>query len=460
MEKNIAIVGAGLCGALLGLRLGQLGHRVTLFEKRPDMRKQKVDAGRSINLALSDRGLAGLRLVGLEDEARKLCIPMHGRMIHPLKGDVFLSKYSGRNEEYINSISREGLNALMLDAADRFDHVQIRFEKAVNDLDLSAKQLLFNNQEKFKYDYLFGTDGAGSVVRKYYEKQRDFLFSHSIDWLSHSYKELSIPATEQGGWQIEKHALHIWPRGGFMLIALPNLDGSFTVTLFLSRSEGKESFKELDSEQKVLEFFEAWFPDVLPLIPDLTAQFFQNPTSALGTVKCRPWNADAKTLLMGDAAHAIVPFYGQGMNASFEDVLVFDQLLQTSNNWEKAFKNFTTHRKPDTDAIADLAIDNFYEMRDNVAHEDFQRKRKIEMRLEEQYEAYDAQSNQGYSSKYSLVTFNEVIGYNEAMQRGRAQDKAILSMLNEGIINENDDLDNLLKAIQEKTKSILALNNY
>ncbi|MDT8346433.1 MAG: NAD(P)/FAD-dependent oxidoreductase [Flavobacteriaceae bacterium] len=460
MQKNITIVGAGLCGALLGLRLGQLGHRVTLYEKRPDMRKQKVDAGRSINLALSDRGLAGLRLVGLEDEAKKLCIPMHGRMIHPLNGEAFLSRYSGRKEEYINSISREGLNALMLDAADRFEQVQIRFEQAVSDVDLSSKQMVFNNQEKVQYDYLFGTDGAGSVVRKYYEKQRSFLFSHSIDWLSHSYKELSIPANEQGGWKIEKHALHIWPRGGFMLIALPNLDGSFTVTLFLSRSEGKESFMHLNTEQKVQQFFKDWFPDVIPLIPDLTEQFFQNPTSALGTVKCRPWNADANTLLMGDAAHAIVPFYGQGMNASFEDVLVFDRFLNTSKNWGSVFEDFANYRKPDTDAIADLAIDNFYEMRDNVAHEDFQRKRKIEMRLEEHFDAFDSQTMKGYSSKYSLVTFNEVIGYNQAMQRGRAQDKAILSMLKEGVISENDDLDELLKAIQEKTKSILALNKY
>ena len=453
---KLLIAGAGLCGSLLGLRLAQRGYTVDILEKRPDMRKQQVDGGRSINLALSDRGLKALKLVGLEEEVRKLCIPMYGRLIHDKKGNTFTSKYSGREGEYINSISREELNKLLLDEADRYDHVRIDFDDAVSEVDIKNSSVTYydseSDQEKvWNADVLFGTDGAGSKVRKAYVKQRDFLFSNGTFWLPHGYKELSIPPAADGSWRLEKNALHIWPRGGYMVIALPNLDGSFTVTLFLQYAGEGYSFNTLDTEEKVAAFFNKEFPDLVPHIPDLVHQYFENPSPPLGTVRCSPYDAYGKCLLMGDAAHAIVPFYGQGMNASFEDVSILDRILEESSNWHDAFAKFTKIRKPDADAIADLAVDNFIEMRDSVANPLFQEKRKIEMQLE------GAFAKAEYCSKYSLVTFPpEGVSYREAMLRGRAQDKAILWLLEKDKITTDDEPHTLLKVIQDKTEEILS----
>lgn len=454
---NILITGAGLCGSLLGLRLAQRGYKVDILEKRPDMRKNVVDGGRSINLALSDRGLAGLKLVGLEEEARRLCIPMHGRLIHDVEGNTFTSNYSGREGEYINSISREELNKLLLDAADRYDNVHIDFNDAVTGVDLKNSRVNYHDSEtglekEWKADVLFGTDGAGSMVRKAMAKQRDFLFSNSIDWLPHGYKELEIPAASDGGWRIEKNALHIWPRGGFMLIALPNLDGSFTLTLFMQYDGDGPAFNNITTDSEIMTFFETYFKDVIPHIPNLVEQYQTNPAPPLGTVRCSPWTAYGSNLIMGDAAHAIVPFYGQGMNASFEDVVVFDQLLEKHESWEDAFSAFSTARKPDADAIAELALDNFVEMRDSVAHPDFQKKRQIEMRLE------GAFAKAEYQSKYSLVTFPATgVSYHDAIKRGRAQDKAILWLLKENQIKVDDDLNELLEKINRKTEEVLWL---
>lgn len=466
-DKKILITGAGLCGSLLGLRLGQLGYHVDILEKRPDMRKATVDGGRSINLALSDRGLKGLKLVGLEEQVRKLCIPMHARIIHDTEGNTITSKYSGRDGEYINSISREGLNKLLLDEAEKFDGVKIHFNNEVTDVSLqdaevSVKDSNNEGQKKQCGDVLIGTDGAGSKVRKAMEGQRDFLFSHSIDWLPHGYKELSIPPAEDGGWRIDKHALHIWPRGGFMIIALPNLDGSFTVTIFMryEATEGEPCFNQITSKEDVRVFFENYFSELIPLIPDLEEQYFENPTPPLGTVRCSPWSALGRTLIMGDASHAIVPFYGQGMNASFEDVVVFDEICQRSTNWEEAFKEFSRKRKPDADAIADLALDNFVEMRDSVAHPNFQKKRTIEMKLESALLPFKPESPRDtYSSKYSLVTFSPHIGYRDAMLRGRAQDRAILWMLEKDQISTEDEVSSLISKIASKTEEVLWLRS-
>ncbi len=343
MNNNILIIGAGLCGSLLALRMAQRGFQVTLVEKRPDLRKTTQDAGRSINLALSDRGLRGLRLAGVEEEAKKLCIPMNGRMIHDAKGNTFFSPYSGRKDEYINSISRSGLNMLLLDEAEKMPNVKIIFNHACEDVDLENGNATFreyNSKEDLKIsaDAIFGTDGAGSVVRKNMFESRKFLFSFSQQWLSHGYKELEIPAlpknesnSENGGYRTYKNALHIWPRGEDMLIALPNLDGSFTVTLFLPYENSEYCFANLTTPEMVHEYFNKEFPDVVEMIPNLSEEFFGNPTGTFGIVKCSPWNAFGKTLLLGDAAHAIVPFYGQGMNASFEDVVVFDEILGPSS---------------------------------------------------------------------------------------------------------------------------------
>ena len=458
-QDKILIIGAGLCGSLLALRLAQRGFRVELYESRPDLRKVDISAGRSINLALSDRGFKALRLAGVEEKAREICIPMYGRLIHDIEGNTFNSNYSGREGEYINSISRQDLNSLLLDEAEKHENVNIHFNSKCLSIDIEntiAHFKSYDTGEKFSVDadVIFGADGAGSVLRKSYYLERKFLFSYSQDYLTHGYKELEIPADKNGKHQISKDHLHIWPRGKYMLIALPNLDGSFTVTLFLSYEEGEYNFNNLTTEEKVTEFFESQFPDAFALIPSIKDEFFNNPTGALGTVKCSPWMYQNKTLLIGDAAHAIVPFYGQGMNASFEDVNVFDSILnEVGGDWDAVFKAYQERRKKDTDAIADLAIDNYYEMRDHVANPLFKQKRKIEMDLEKHFP-------KDYFSKYSLVTFNEEIGYNEALKRGRAQDKALLNLIADEAVSTSEDMsiDELkivLGKVQEETDDIL-----
>jgi kynurenine 3-monooxygenase len=454
-NTNILITGAGLCGALLGLRLAQRGYNVNILEKRPDMRAKIVDAGRSINLALSDRGLTALEMVGLGDKVRELCIPMHARMIHPKNGDTITSNYSGRETDFINSISREDLNKLLLDTADKYEKVQIDFKKEITTVDLRQgsvdyKDLNTNQIQHWNPDILLGTDGAGSRVRAAMARQRDFFFSYTTDWLPHAYKELRMPPADDGSWRIDKHALHIWPRGGFMLIALPNLDGSFTMTLFMRRKESEHSFEHIKTDDQIATFFKNEFPDVYHQIPDLLEQYKRNPVPPLGTVRCSPWTAHGKVLMMGDACHAIVPFYGQGMNAGFEDVTVFDQILTETNDWPAAMKRFSVERKPDTDAIADLALDNFVEMRDSVSHPNFQTKRAIEMKLESAF------AKEHYASKYSLVTFPpKGMGYHEAMIKGRAQDKAIIWLIDNNEINVDDSAEDLLAAINKKTEEVI-----
>jgi kynurenine 3-monooxygenase len=454
-HESILIIGAGLCGSLLALRLGQRGFKVRVIEMRQDLRKVDISAGRSINLAFSNRGLKAIKMVGLESKVESLCIPMHGRMIHDKEGNTFLSNYSGRENESINSISRELLTALLLDEAEALDNVTIEFNKRSTKVDFESKVGFFEDTisgDAFEVsaDLIFGTDGAGSSLRKSYYQERKFLFSFSQNYLTHGYKELTIQPTKGGGFKAYKNALHIWPRGDFMIIALPNLHGSFTVTLFLSYETGDYNFNNLTTPEIVTEFFKKEFPDALDLMPNLAEEFFENPTAPLGTVKCFPWNYKGHSLLLGDSAHAIVPFYGQGMNASFEDVVEFDVFLDAHDgNWETTFKAFQTHRKVDTDAIADLAIDNFHEMKDHIANPIFQEKRKVEMALE-------AEFPETYYSKYSLVTFKETIGYNKAMTVGRAQDKAILSLLAHQKIDPKDSLTDQLKKVQKETNSILS----
>ncbi|WP_248723737.1 NAD(P)/FAD-dependent oxidoreductase [Seonamhaeicola sp. ML3] len=453
-KQNILIIGAGLCGALLALRLGQRGYSVSVYEKRPDLRTVDISAGRSINLAFSNRGVKAMKLVGLGEKVKQLCIPMHGRMIHGKKGQTFLSPYSGRDHEYINSISRGDLNALLLDEAEKHKNVNIYFNKKCKSVDFENTTATFKDYEsKSEFiedaDIIIGTDGAGSVLRKSYYLGKKFLFSFSQDYLTHGYKELSILPKPNGGFKIDKNALHIWPRGRFMLIALPNLDGSFTVTLFLSYNEGTYNFKNLDTDDKILDFFKNEFPDALAKMPNLLEDFKNNPTAPLGTIKCSPWHYKGNTLLMGDAAHAIVPFYGQGMNASFEDVVEFDKILDKKlGDWESIFKAYEKTRKKDTDAIADLAIDNYYEMRDHVANPIFKEKRKLEMALEKEFP-------EDYASKYALVTFNDAIGYEKAMLRGRAQDKAILNMLSQEHTDLFSDLKSTLEMVKKETEAIL-----
>ena len=458
-KDKILVIGAGLCGSLLALRLAQRGFKIEVYESRSDLRTSDISAGRSINLALSDRGLKALRLCGMEEKAREICIPMYGRLIHDKDGNIFSSNYSGRENEYINSISRGDLNAILLDEVEKHENVNIHFNKKCENIDIENNIANFEDYKtkqnfSIKADVIFGGDGAGSSLRKSYLSERKFLFSYSQDYLNHGYKELEIPADKSGNHQISKGHLHIWPRGDFMLIALPNLDGSFTVTLFLSYDEGEFNFENLTSEKKITEFFEKEFPDALALIPNIKDEFINNPTGPLGTIKCSPWSYENKTLLIGDSSHAIVPFYGQGMNASFEDVYVLDEILNKDlGDWKSVFNEYQTKRKKDTDAIADLAIDNFHEMKKHVSNPLFKEKRVIEMDLEKTFPTE-------YSSKYSLVTFNENIGYNEAMKRGRAQDKALLNLIADDEVYTDSnmtkvELKSILDKVVKETNSIL-----
>jgi len=457
-KEKILIVGAGLCGSMLALRMAQRGYQVVVYESRSDLRKSDISAGRSINLALSNRGLKALRMAGIEEKARELCIPMKGRLMHDVASNTFESNYSGREGEFINSISRGDLNGLLLTEAEKYSNVKIHFNTRCLEIDIETKIASFQSFDSEKQftvqaDVIFGTDGAGSSLRKSYEKQFPE-FSVTQDFLTHGYKELEIPADINGNHIISKEHLHIWPRGDYMLIALPNMDGSFTVTLFLSYSEGLYNFDNLVTEEKIIEFFKKDFPDALSLIPDVLKEFENNPTGKLGTIKCYPWSYKGNTLLLGDSSHAIVPFYGQGMNASFEDVYVFDNVLnQFEGDWLTVFSEFQKQRKIDTDAIADLAIDNYYEMRDHVANPLFKEKRIVEMNLEKYFPTE-------YFSKYSLVTFNEYIGYHEAMTKGRAQDKVLLKMAENPIYSSSlqmskELMNKIFYKVQEETNKLL-----
>ena len=457
-KEKILIVGAGLCGSMLALRMAQRGYQVVVYESRSDLRKSDISAGRSINLALSNRGLKALRMAGVEEKARELCIPMKGRLMHDAASNTFESNYSGRQGEFINSISRGDLNGLLLTEAEKYSNVKIHFNTRCLEIDIETKIASFQSIDSEKQftvqaDVIFGTDGAGSSLRKSYEKQFPE-FSVTQDFLTHGYKELEIPADINGNHIISKEHLHIWPRGDYMLIALPNMDGSFTVTLFLSYSEGLYNFDNLVTEEKIIEFFKKDFPDALSLIPDVLKEFENNPTGKLGTIKCYPWSYKGNTLLLGDSSHAIVPFYGQGMNASFEDVYVFDNVLnQFEGDWLTVFSEFQKQRKIDTDAIADLAIDNYYEMRDHVANPLFKEKRIVEMNLEKYFPTE-------YFSKYSLVTFNEYIGYHEAMTKGRAQDKVLLKMAENPMYSSSlqmskELMNKILYKVQEETNKLL-----
>ena len=426
MSEKIIIVGAGLCGTLLAIRLAQRGYTISVHERLPDLRTTDLAAGRSINLALSARGLMALERVGVKEEILQECIPMRGRMVHPKGEAAFLSPYSGRAEDYINSVSRTGLNQTLLDKADAFENLTLHFNSKCEQVDLKTAKARFKDTktgalQEEQGTVIIGTDGAGSIVRRsMMADTSSLLFNFSQQFLRHGYKELTIFPDENGGFQIEKNALHIWPRGHFMIIALPNMDGSFTLTMF-HPMDGSIGFNSLDTEAKVRAFFEEEFADLLPYIPHYTEEYFKNPVGILGTIKCYPWQAYGKSLIMGDAAHAIVPFYGQGMNASFEDVRVFDEILeQYQGNWEQVFTAFQDARATNANAIADLAIDNFHEMQDRVDDSDFIRKRKVEMQLEQQFP--------DYYSKYSLVTFRPELPYSNAMQLGRAQDDLLLNI--------------------------------
>lgn len=421
--SRVVIIGAGLAGSLLSIYLARRGMHVNVFEARPDMRREDVAGGRSINLALSDRGIAALREIGMDEYMLREAVPMHGRMIHSVSGDTKLLPYSGRSGEYINSVSRAGLNIALMNEADKHENVQFVFGDRCVDFDISIGEAEFESGRTIRGDTLIATDGAGSSVRQSLERKVSG-FESTSRFLEHGYKELHIPPGSNGGFLLEKNALHIWPRHQFMMIALPNSDGSFTCTLFLSRVSDpshRPAFDQLTEPETVLDFFNREFPDAVPLMPTLMEDFFHNPTGELGTVKCWPWNVGGKALLLGDSAHALVPFYGQGMNCAFEDVRVLDSLIETHGaDWQVVYEEYGRLRKINTDAIADMAEENFYEMRDATADPVFQRKRELETKLEQTYP--------DYFSKYSMVTFREDLPYSIAKERGNAQDRLLMEI--------------------------------
>ena len=380
-KKEITVIGAGLVGSLLSIYLAKKGHHVNVYERRSDMRKAANYAGRSINLALSDRGWKALTEIGIADDIREIAIPMYGRFMHALDASTSFQPY-GKEGQAIYSVSRAGINCTLMDLAESHENVKLNFEMKCNGVDLKAGKALFEdvNGEKHNIasDLIFGSDGAFSAARLTQQTNIDRFDYHQF-YIDCGYKELTIPAGPNGTFLIEKNALHIWPRGKYMMIALPNKDGSFTCTLFFP-FEGEKSFAALKTREAVKTFFEAEFKDAVPLMPTLLDDFFNNPTSSLVTVKCFPWTVEDKLALIGDAAHAIVPFFGQGMNCGFEDCTVLNGLIEKhENDWSTILNEYQHLRKPDSDAIADLAIGNFIEMRDLVADPMFQLRKKIEV---------------------------------------------------------------------------------
>jgi kynurenine 3-monooxygenase len=439
-KKEIVIIGAGLVGSLLSIYLAKRGYKVSIYERRGDMRKEKVEAGRSINLALSDRGIRALTEVGIADDVMKIAIPMHGRFIHNADGSTAFQPY-GKQGQYINSVSRRDLNCKLMDLAEHHG-TDIYFNHRLTAVDWKRNEAVFehhSSQQARGFGILFGADGAYSAARLSHMLQHEKFEYHQY-YIDCGYKELSIPSGGNNSFLLEKNALHIWPRKNYMLIALPNLDGSFTGTLFFP-FEGALSFERLKTEEAVSSFFEQTFPDVVQLIPDLTRQFFEHPTSSLVTVKCFPWIREDQFCLIGDAAHAIVPFFGQGMNAGFEDCSVLNELLEKHHdNWPDILTDFQSLRKPDADAIADLAVNNFTEMREKTADAKFLLQKKIEARLHEHHP-------DKWIPAYSQVTFSPGIRYSEALRNSRKQDAIMQEIMKQPGIEEKWDSKELEQMI-------------
>jgi kynurenine 3-monooxygenase len=414
----------------MAIFLARQGREVKLYERRPDLRKVDMDAGRSINLALADRGIHALQEAGVFGDVEPLLIAMRGRMLHGPAGDLTFAAYGQRPHEVIYSVSRPGLTRVLLDHAQQHYGIEARFLQAARTLDFERDELVMLDEisgDTYTVGLrpLIAADGAGSVVRRAMTGQLGVRVTE--DMLEHGYKELTLPAAAGATHRIERNALHIWPRGGFMLIALPNIDGSFTVTLFLALKDGPDSFAALDGVTQVNAFFARHFPDVVPLMPGLAREFLEHPVGRMGTVRADGWAANGTAVLLGDAAHAIVPFHGQGMNACFEDCLELDRWLRDSASWHDAFTGFAARRKPNTDAIAAMALENFLEMRDTVRDPKFPLRRAVSFELERRFPGR-------FIPRYSMVMFHHDIPYRVAFERGRVQ-AAIIEELVAGVLS-------------------------
>jgi kynurenine 3-monooxygenase len=420
---KFVLIGSGLAGGLLAAYLGRRGHEVDLYERRADPREGNIVGGRSINLAISTRGIHALEQIGFAEEALRYAIPMRGRMIHDKSGALHFAPYDVDPKKCINSIGRAALNTTVIEVAQRYPNVRVHFNHKCTGVDLNsaiAHLETANGDVTAGGDAVIGVDGAFSAVRKSMQ-QEIANFQYDESYLAHGYKELTIPPGPDGSWRMEKNALHIWPRKSFMMIALPNPDGSFTCTLFWE-FEGPRSFGTTKTDEDVRRFFAEEFPDAVPLMPTLLEDFHNNPTGSLVTIRCAPWFYRDEVCLVGDAAHAVVPFYGQGMNAAFEDCVVLDECLQNfPQDRERAFGEYFHRRKQNADALADLAIGNFIEMRDKTASKTFRAKKKLDHALEAALPGI-------YLPLYTMVTFTR-IPYRTAAKRARVQDSLVYGSL-------------------------------
>ncbi|NEN23319.1 FAD-dependent monooxygenase [Cryomorpha ignava] len=445
--KKVLVIGGGLVGSLLSANLSRHGYKVKLYERRPDVRGIELQAGKSINLALSTRGWKAVDLIGLREKIEKISIPMYGRMVHDEEGNKSLQPY-GKEGQAIYSVSRGELNVCLLDKAEKEYDVEMNFDWRCVHVDFETTTAEFEHTEtgekrKETADLIFGTDGAFSQVRANMQLTRRF--DYQQEFIPHGYRELLMPANADGSHKIEKNALHIWPRGGYMLIALPNLDGSYTCTLFMPY-EGKDSFAALEDDEKVKRFFTEVFPDFTEMMPDIIKNYREHQLADLVIIRCYPW-VNKNTAILGDASHAIVPFYGQGMNSGFEDVSVMDELIEKHNHdWEKILPEFQQLRKPDADAIATLAMRNYVEMRDLVADPGFVLRKKIEGKI---YRKHPEQ----WMPLYSQVTFSHT-RYSQALKTGMIQDRIMEEVMKRPDIESTWDSAEVEEAILEKLKAL------
>ena len=421
-SNHVNILGAGQCGTLLATMLARKGMMVSLFERNIDPRGEFAAAGRSINLALSARGINGLSKAGVLSRVAPLLVPMRGRIVHALDGSTEFLPYGQRDDEQIYSASRGELNKILLDAAEDVGNVEIHFGHAATGYDAAAKRahvldIEADNDYEIEAHPVIAADGAGSVIRNALD-EADTVGAKEV-LLAHGYKELAIPAGPDGAFQLEGNALHIWPRGEFMLIALPNPSGDFTLTLFLP-NEGETSFASLTSEQAAAQFIEDQFPDAAPLITEAARTVVENPLGLLGTVRCRHWHDGGNVLLIGDAAHAVVPFHGQGMNLAFEDCVVLDRILEASDaDWQDVFSSYENEQLVNANAIADMALENYIEMRDTVRDPKFALRKALAFELERRLPGQ-------FIPRYSMVMFHAEIPYSIAQQRGDVQEKLLV----------------------------------
>lgn len=422
--KTATIVGAGLVGSLWAVYLSKAGYKVTIFEARDDLRKADISAGKSINLALSVRGWKAFKAVGVENEIEKIAIPMTGRTMHDMEGNLTYQPY-GQDGQAIYSVSRAGINCKMMDIAEKYGGATIHYNHKCINVDLENAVVYLENTKtgeklEHKSDVVFASDGAFSAVR-YNSMQKLPRFQYSQNYIEDGYRELLLPANPDGSYKMDVNSLHIWPRGRFMLIALANEDGSFTCTLFMPHENHESSFDKLKTKGDVDKFFKTIFPDFYKMMPNVADAWEDHPLSSLAIIRCYPWH-HGKTVLMGDSAHATVPFYGQGMNSGFEDCTVMWELMQKHNeDWDKVFEEYSITRKPDGDALQDLSLHNYHVMRDFVGDPQFLLQKQFERRIEQLYP-------EQYLALYTQVSFTN-IRYSEAWKKGMEQDKFIKDLM-------------------------------